>query len=148
MSAVYFFQVRGRAVPAANNRLEALPRVAAWQQEVREAVRIQLGICRLVPVAAARMALGAPFELKPGQHAEIDAWFFFKGVRSADGANLQKALEDSLFGQDRELLDGTYHVRRMKGVDLVVVQLTISDSAGALMVPPSGVAAALREATA
>lgn len=120
------FLVRARAVPAANNRLDNLPKVAAWQQEIRAAVQEQLGIHE-VEVHRGKARLGAPFFLAKGEWAEIEAYFFFKPRRGGqpDGVNCLKALEDALFGQDRELLRGTYIVERRAEEDRVRVSLTL-----------------------
>lgn len=124
----YRFSVPGCAVPAINGRRERIPAVKAWQQEILAALDEQLHVRAFRSIGSgARMEYQPPLAIPPGGHGRIEAWFRFKPpVRSrGDGCGLLKALEDALFSQDRELLDGEYHVDRRADVDGVVVDIAI-----------------------
>lgn len=130
---VYALTLYERGVPGANNRLDRLPRVAKWQQLIRGAIYDAHGLIN-VGKRGGRIHLEAPFSLAPGERAEIEAWFYFKSKSSGDGVNLLKPVEDALFPEDRELLDGTYHVRRRQKENRVEIVLRIYPDAAGLQV--------------
>ena len=132
-SRVYLLTLNERGVPGANNRLDRLPRVAKWQQLIRGAIYDAYGLIN-VGKRGGKIHLEAPFCLALGERAEIEVWFYFKSKSSGDGTNLLKPVEDSYFAEDRELLDGTYHVRRRQKENRVVIELRIYPDAAGLQV--------------
>ncbi len=123
-SEVYTFSMLARAIPGSNNKLQRIPRVVRWQQVIRSEVHDRYGISRLGSRGAS-FHLEAPFRLGPRDWAAIEVWFYFRDRGGGDGVNLLKPVEDALLSQDREVLDGTYHVRRGQAHDFMAIRFQI-----------------------
>lgn len=86
---------------------ESAQRYLAW----KEYVRAEFSDIPNLPKRFKLSLEGNPITIEEGERAEVFIVVQMKGKRFADGDNILKGINDSLFENDKYVLDGHYSVR-------------------------------------